>query len=1646
MNPLTKHFIAGALFLFSAAISLFAQTPGMIFEPATGGGAAVLDPNGDGYVSQNTGGFLVDDQAESEIPFNSLVFPEIEPTSDLSAGPNCSFTDFVDEGDEDPVQSYLDASNNWLFRMRMGRAIFNAKSYSILVDTDGLFGNTGPNADPDFTNDNPGFEIEIVLATKFGVFVYDVNTATPTCTPVLSYPGTTNYQKSIALTTNCGDPDYFYDFFVSFPDLTSQFGITPATPMRMAIVDNMAAMKSTVCNPNSASDIAGVNDGNCGSLAECLTYVIDNYPPCPASAINGGTCTDRSRCPSITGPVDNGATSVSGTSTEADGTLIEVFKNGISIGTTTVTGGNWTLAGISPALVSNDTINATATAPGETPSEDICNTTIVGSVCTDPPSNISQCNARKAIQGIAPPGAVINLYQANSTVPLTPTSGYNFAGGVVTAGTLPSTLTPTTDNWLWKCAGSGQSSSCTAGGGPCLNDGAHRVTATEPGKCESEPVWICVNGASPTAAASVTTTPITTATTSISGTVAAPDNVAGVVVYVYINRREVANVTTGAGGTWTASGLTFNSCDTLTVRALNVASMLCIGPLSADIVISGGQSDPPVILGNYCTATTITSVFGTSTEPDGTIIQVFENGVAEGASTTVTNGVWVANTGISIAPGNTITATALNNSTCETESAPSTGVVVGASTVDALLAITSAPITEGDASVSGTGTNGNSIQLYIDGFPIGAPVVVAGGIWTVTGLSNEIYSTGEVTATSTAPGGCASGAAGPVTVICIPANLTLAVDPPDTTICTGSVAANVRILGSQPGIIYQLTDNGVNSGSSGLGNGGILTLTSDTLTDTTVLRVKAVKIPIGTCTDTLLDSVVVNVNAIPDPGLVVSLSANPICTGDSSIVQVAISQNNFTYQLRRVSDNAAIGPPVAGTGGNIGISTGPLTATTQFYIQVQGVFPSFCEDTLSARPTVNVNNMTSPVAGPDQGIACTNSATLAGNSITFGTGSWNVISGTGSVTTPADPASGVTGIGPGPLELEWVVTTAGCAARHDTVIITRNNCPPVVDNETLTITEGTSGGGDLTDAGDSDFDGTTLTANTTPVSGPGNGGIVINPNGTYTYTPNPGFVGRDTIVVEICDAGLPLPGLCTNDTVFVLVQGDKDGDGIVDAIDIDDDNDGIPDVVEAGGLDPDLDLDGDDIPDWRDSSAPGFTDSNGDGVDDRFDADMDGIPNHFDIDADNDGVADAIEANGGVPPANYDNGTGMFTGPVGANGMPDNAETAPESGISNLPIPNTDGTGLPDYLDIDSDDDGIPDMRETQPTVGFITPSGTDADGNGRDDAFDGVNAVTPVNTDGTGQPDYLDLDSDDDGVPDFIEGHDADMNGIPDVTPLGTDSDGDGLDDAYDTLPVTSTNNALGSNAPLQDTDGDAGSIGGDRDWRDTDDDNDGIPTNSEDFNTNTNWADDFTQGGGTTPDYLFAGSFPVTWLGFEGELVNQDSWLQWATASESNSSHFEVERSADGLGFQSVGSVPAAGNSADERQYQFIDPSVVNLGARLLYYRLRQVDQTGGFSYSEVVTIGISSEGQGIGGVYPVPAEDFLNVDFALRNSGTVKIDLINMWGQVFPLYQSGQELDAGWHQQRLDISRFSAGSYILLMRTGTDIYRKKIEIIGF
>lgn len=86
--------------------------------------------------------------------------------------------------------------------------------------------------------------------------------------------------------------------------------------------------------------------------------------------------------------------------------------------------------------------------------------------------------------------------------------------------------------------------------------------------------------------------------------------------------------------------------------------------------------------------------------------------------------------------------------------------------------------------------------------------------------------------------------------------------------------------------------------------------------------------------------------------------------------------------------------------------------------------------------------------------------------------------------------------------------------------------------------------------------------------------------------------------------------------------------------------------------------------------------------------------------------------------------------------------------------------------------------------------------------------------------------------------------------------------------------------------------------------------------------------------------GALPVELLYFEGNTYDKINYLEWATATEHNSSHFVVEKSTDGWEWQSIGQLDAAINSTQELQYNLTDDYVMPV---LNYYRLRQFDTDG-------------------------------------------------------------------------------------------------------
>lgn len=168
---------------------------------------------------------------------------------------------------------------------------------------------------------------------------------------------------------------------------------------------------------------------------------------------------------------------------------------------------------------------------------------------------------------------------------------------------------------------------------------------------------------------------------------------------------------------------------------------------------------------------------------------------------------------------------------------------------------------------------------------------------------------------------------------------------------------------------------------------------------------------------------------------------------------------------------------------------------------------------------------------------------------------------------------------------------------------------------------------------------------------------------------------------------------------------------------------------------------------------------------------------------------------------------------------------------------------------------------------------------------------------------------------------------------------------------------------------------------------------------------------------------SLPVQVANFSGVKENGRNRLSWTTSIESNNKGFELERSADGKNFSSIGFIVTKadkGNSTTALSYAFTDERPI---AGTNYYRLRQVDNDGRSSYSGIVILK-DEKAFSISALYPNPAKDVMKVSINTEKAGRATYSIIDIAGKV--LQQNTINLINGDNNVSLNISSLATGIY--------------------
>ncbi|WP_210489228.1 T9SS type A sorting domain-containing protein [Rufibacter aurantiacus] len=1018
-----NFLIAFLFFLLYFQYSAQAQTPGLIFQPATGTGRNVLDPNLDNYVSKTNTGYVGTNDRTAQ--YNEIAYRELpqlgsEPLNDLVTGSAGGHTDLA----PNPLYMAYDGTRV-LFRVRLGGNSSASKGYSFLIDSDGVFNKQrlANGTLVDYTTPskvkNLGFEFEVVLALNFDVVIYRHRGSGDDTDPFTSnviWRGSANggysqyFQKAIAASTAGGNADYFFDFYVPLSAFSGDggVGISPTTPLRVTgstVTSAQTGLEGTI------SDVGGVDDRTYAN--DKIRIWRDLIPAFPSTSLQqiqaGEFCqTAAPAAPAIsTSPsIRVGTTTITGTSTENGGT-ITLFRNGTQV------------VAASPVIVSNGTFSfplpsGTTLAAGDiltarvtrAASGNCTASTSVSSNTVTVGSQISTCtNAAPVIVNFGQ-----NQKSLNGTTSIAPqtvngvltgTTIRVYRDGIFFGTTTASTTANTSGTYDWSYT-SGQDQRVFAYPAGSQKNYATLTASAIPagGGCESprSNSWYANSGTgtpTTTGTTQTTLTPTPTfnyiclGTTTFSGT-----SEAGALIYLFINGfpfnpandGSITPITTANGVNWTVNlasiGLPVGS--RITFRAKVPTTDLTNYPsgyegLSAptsEIVVGSNCETVAPIITTSSPCPTITSITGTSTEADGTTVIVYrrrtgvsdlrvtETATVVRTPSTATTGNWTAPIipNIVLQGGDLLYAVATAPGGKTVSPASATITVTTPATAASLGLTLASPIKERATVITGTSTTNGTVNVFIEGQRIA-------GTATVTGASTTT-----------------------------PVTWSIAINP-----------TNQANLSTGTSVTASITPTG----------GGCESQQTAAVTVTCVS---------------------------PSTTPTFTPSAQTVCNNSSATITVANTENGVIYQI--YNGSTASGPSMVGNGGTITLSSGNLTAAAVLTVRAFQAGSPDCQATLKGSTSITIAPApTAYAVTPASTTVCNGTTTTVTMANSESGASYQIQVINPSTGTYVNTGNAVAGTGSAITLTTGAITTSGTFK----VVATKNGCSTDMSN-TFTVT------------------------------------------------------------------------------------------------------------------------------------------------------------------------------------------------------------------------------------------------------------------------------------------------------------------------------------------------------------------------------------------------------------------------------------------------------------------------------------------------------------------------------------------------------------------------------------------------------------------
>ncbi|MEM7659800.1 MAG: T9SS type A sorting domain-containing protein, partial [Bacteroidota bacterium] len=186
-----------------------------------------------------------------------------------------------------------------------------------------------------------------------------------------------------------------------------------------------------------------------------------------------------------------------------------------------------------------------------------------------------------------------------------------------------------------------------------------------------------------------------------------------------------------------------------------------------------------------------------------------------------------------------------------------------------------------------------------------------------------------------------------------------------------------------------------------------------------------------------------------------------------------------------------------------------------------------------------------------------------------------------------------------------------------------------------------------------------------------------------------------------------------------------------------------------------------------------------------------------------------------------------------------------------------------------------------------------------------------------------------------------------------------------------------------------------------------------------------------------------PVSIEAFHAFWKEDQSHLSWFTSGEANLAGFEVERSVDQQTYEAIGSLEAGATAHLPGYYRFEDVTAAQLGAEVIYYRIKEIQTDGQTAYSSLAEVRPEPTQEVIQAVYPNPVVDqVLNLEYHNLNGEPIRLEMYSLDGHL--LRKQLLVPQAYWNHEKIDVADFATGIYLLRLSNSAFQQQHRITIL--